>query len=139
MKSATSLRTPGARPEPEAAVQSPSNQRWSSLSIVTALALSALSGGASAQEATASISGTWKMSCTTKKGVARASTLQIEQSGSSLSGSAQTANGSEKISGSVSGAQVSISGGRFSFNGTFDGKTIGGQNQRGLSFTANRE
>jgi hypothetical protein len=91
---------------------------------------------------TASVAGKWLLSWQGRKG-SRQATLDIQQDGSKLTGAFGERSGSEPLSGSVQGNQVSISvGGRkraISLTGTVEGKRISGTTSDGASWTATRQ
>jgi len=87
------------------------------------------------------ISGDWQLTCTSRRGRERQLILHIQQEGAKLSGTASSNGRAGPISGSIQGAQVSLSGGNeraFSFGGTLSGNTMNGQNQAGKSCSAQR-
>lgn len=91
---------------------------------------------------TASVGGKWLLSWQGRK-KSRQATLNIQQDGSKLAGTCVERGGSEPLSGSVQGNQVSISvdGEKrsISFTGTVDGKRMSGTTGDGVSWTARRK
>jgi len=98
--------------------------------------------GITAAQTSASLSGTWQMSCATKRGP-RQVTLHIEQNGPKLSGSFSGPRRSGKLSGNVQGAQVTLKMGyRFrsvSFTGTSNGNSMTVHSKKGVSCSASRQ
>lgn len=92
-----------------------------------------------AQIGSPNISGSWLLTCTSKRGRERQVTLQIQQDGSRLGGTYNANGASGPLSGSVQGTQVSLNGGAFAFAGSATNNTISGQNQRGRPCSATRE
>jgi hypothetical protein len=91
---------------------------------------------------TASVVGKWLLSWQGRK-KSRQATLDIQQDGSKLTGTVGERSGSEHLSGSVQGNQVSISvGGKkrsISFTGTVEGNRMSGTTNDGYSWTATRQ
>jgi hypothetical protein len=91
---------------------------------------------------TASVTGKWLLSWQGKKR-SRPATFQIQQDGSKLTGTCEARDGSESLSGSLQGDQVSISvGGRkrtITFTGTVQGNRMSGTTNTGSSWTATRQ
>ncbi|MFZ0498559.1 MAG: hypothetical protein WAM52_05465 [Steroidobacteraceae bacterium] len=110
-----------------------------------ALLLSGVLGvpGIAAAQTPPSLSGTWQLSCLGRKGHVRQITLQIAQSGSTLSGSFSAPRRSGKLSGTVQGGQVSLQLGAddqaITLTGTTDGNSMTVQGARGRSCTASRQ
>lgn len=109
-------------------------------------ALHAASGSPSAPQAetqSASLAGNWQLSFTAPSGDQRQAVLQIQQSGSTLSGKFQGMRGSGALSGSVQGSQVSLTvkghGREISFSGTVDGNKMSGTDAQGSPWSATRQ
>lgn len=89
------------------------------------------------------VSGSWQLSFTDMQGTPRQAVLQINQSGSKLTGTFQGQRGSGAVSGSMQGNQISLTvkGGarQVSFSGTVDGNKMGGTTEQGTSWTAVRQ
>jgi hypothetical protein len=95
-------------------------------------------------QSTPTLSGTWQLSCTGRKGEARQISITIEQQGATLSGSYTGGRRSGKLNGSVQGNQVSfeLAGKRrsASFTGTTDGNRLRVHTaEGGVSCTATRQ
>ena len=88
------------------------------------------------------LSGTWRLSCPTRKGQARQITLQIEQSGSKLSGSFSSRRRSGSLNGTVQGGDVSLQMGAnarsITLTGTTDGNSMTVRDRRGVSCSGSR-
>lgn len=90
------------------------------------------------------LSGKWQLACTGRKGEARQISLDIEQQGSTLTGSYTGGRRSGQLSGSVQGNQVSfeLAGKRrsASFTGTTEGNNLQLHTAKGgVSCTATRQ
>jgi hypothetical protein len=90
------------------------------------------------------LSGKWQLSCTgQRRGKTRQIALDIEQQGSTLTGSFRGGRRSGQLHGSVQGSEVSFdlagARGTASFTGTMDGNTLRVQSAKGVSCTATRE
>lgn len=120
--------------------------RWRT-SLVGALALVfgfAVCAPAVLAQSSSDLSGKWQLSCTGgRKGKTRQISLNIEQQGSTLSGSYSGGRRSGQLNGNVQGNQVSFqlggARGTASFTGTMDGNTLRVQTARGFSCTATRQ
>jgi hypothetical protein len=92
---------------------------------------------------TASASGTWGMTWTDKNGDPKEGTLQIQQSGSQLSGNFTGQRGTFPLSGTLQGTQVSITvkayGRKISFAGTVDGDKMSGTTEAGKPWNGTRQ
>lgn len=116
-------------------------------SLVGALALvlgCAICAPAVLAQSSPDLSGKWQLSCTGgRKGKTRHIALNIEQQGSTLTGSYSGGRRSGQLHGSVQGNQVSFqlagARGTASFTGTMDGNTLQVQTARGFSCTAARQ
>jgi hypothetical protein len=138
---------------------------FSSFSLLV-LSLFCVAGGANASEAVAeassataamtvaqdnqqtsnaapSISGSWQLSWTARKGGQRQVTMQVKQDGSKLSGSIEGERGSTPLKGSLQGNRVSFSlkmrKRQVSFSGTVNGDKMSGTTEEGASWTATRQ
>jgi hypothetical protein len=91
---------------------------------------------------TASVAGKWLLSWQGRK-KSRQATLNIQQDGAKLAGTCEERGGSEPLSGTVQGNQISISVDEekrsFSFTGTVEGKRMSGTTSDGVSWTAKRK
>ena len=98
--------------------------------------------GTNESAATAPLSGTWHLTWTGKKGQQRHKTVQLQQSGDTLSGSARSKEGPMPVAGTVHGDQVAfdmkLPKRQISFNGTFDGTRMSGTTRKGLPWSATR-
>ena len=109
-----------------------------------ALLLSGVLGipGIAAAQTSPSLSGTWQLSCSGRKGRVRQVTLQIEQSGSKLSGSFSGPRRSGKLSGALQGRQISLlmgaDGRSITLTGTTDGNSMTVHGPKGGSCSASR-
>ena len=103
---------------------------------------SAIGAPAVLAQSTPVLSGKWQLSCTGRRGVARQISLDIEQQGSTLSGSYSGGRRSGQLNGSLQGNQVSLelAGPRRSatFTGTTDGNTLQVHAGKGVSCTGAR-
>lgn len=130
-------------PSARAANDSRRRQRKSVLgSLALALGCAICAPAVLAQSAPV-LSGKWELSCTGRRGEARQISLDIEQQGSTLSGSYTGGRRSGQLKGSVQGNQVSfeLAGKHRSarFTGTTDGKTLQVHAAKGsVSCTATR-
>jgi hypothetical protein len=112
--------------------------------LVTALVLSGVLGmpGIAAAQGSPSVSGKWQLSCPGRKGRVRQVTLQIEQSGSKLSGSFSGPRRSGNLSGNLQGGQVSLQIGvddrSITLTGTTDGKSMTVHGPKGATCSASR-
>ncbi len=113
---------------------------------VLALLLSGALGvpGIATAQASSSLSGTWQLSCAGRKGRVRQVTLQIEQSGSKLSGSFSGPRRSGNLSGSVQGGRISLQMGggddrSITLTGTTDGNSMTVHGPKGASCSASRQ
>lgn len=110
-----------------------------------ALLLSGVLGipGVAAAQTPPSLSGSWQLSCPGRKGRVHHIALQIEQSGSKLSGSFSGGRRSGKLSGSVQGGRVSLQlgaeGKSISLTGTTDGNSMTVQGPKGGSCSGSRQ
>lgn len=106
----------------------------------TSLAVSSI---ALAQPPTARMTGTWQFSCTNRRGRTRQISVQVQQSGSTLTGTFSGRRGTGKLSGSVDGDHVSLvlSGRRRSLDlsGTIRSDTVNVRSARGISCSATRQ
>lgn len=103
--------------------------RRASVSGALALALGcALCAPAALAQSAPALSGKWQLSCAGRGGETRQISLDIDQQGSTLSGSYSGGRRSGQLQGSVQGTQVSLelAGKRksVSFTGTTDGNTL---------------
>lgn len=109
-----------------------------------ALLLSGVPGipGIAAAQTSPSLSGTWQLSCSGRRGRVRQVTLRIEQSGSKLGGSFSGPRRSGKLSGAVQGRQVSLlmgaDGRSITLTGTTDGNSMTVHGPKGGSCSASR-
>lgn len=89
------------------------------------------------------IAGTWQLSFTDPQGNSRQATLQVQQKDSKLSGSFQGERGSGSLTGSIEGAQVTMTvkgrGREISFTGTVEGNKMSGTTGQGSSWSATRQ
>jgi hypothetical protein len=102
----------------------------------------------SAQEsnATASASGIWHMTWTNEKGDTRHATLDIQQAGEALSGTANLqggpVNGTFRLTGNVRGNRIALSVKAYwhhaSFTGTIDGSKMSGSTHGGRLWLATK-
>jgi len=99
--------------------------------------------GMAAAQASSSLSGTWQLSCSGRRGQVRQVTLQIEQSGSKLGGSFNGPRRSGKLSGTVEGNQVSLQmaadGRSITLTGTTDGNSMTVHGRKGRTCAASRQ
>jgi hypothetical protein len=90
-----------------------------------------------------SVSGTWQLTWTGKKGQQRQEIMQLKQAGDTLTGSIQRKRGSSSVSGSLQGEQISFSvqseKRTMSFTGTLDGNRMSGTTKSGASWSATRQ
>jgi hypothetical protein len=102
----------------------------------------AFSGVALAQSPSPRMTGTWQFSCTNRRGRTREFSVQVQQDGSTLSGTFSARHGTGKLSGSVNGDQVSLilSGqrGSLSLTGTIADDTVNVHSSRGVTCSATR-
>jgi hypothetical protein len=95
-----------------------------------------------AAQAPPSLSGTWQLSCPGRAGRVRQVTLQIEQSGSRLSGSFSGPRRSGKLSGTIQRGQISLQmgadGRSVTLTGTTDGSSMSVHGPKGGSCSASR-
>jgi hypothetical protein len=98
--------------------------------------------GIAVAQASSSLSGTWQLSCSGRRGQVRQVRLQIEQNGSKLSGSFSGPRRSGKLSGTVQGGQVSLlmgaDGRSVALTGTTDGNSMTVHGPKGTSCSAAR-
>jgi hypothetical protein len=99
--------------------------------------------GIAVAQASSSLSGTWQLSCSGRKGrVVRQVTLQIQQNGAKLSGSFSGPRRSGKLSGTIQGGQVSLlmaaDGRSVALTGTTDGNSMSVRGPKGGSCSASR-
>jgi hypothetical protein len=89
------------------------------------------------------LSGKWAMSWTDRKGKEKGGTAQIQQSGSTLSGTFKGDRGSFPLTGSLQANRVSLTvnapGREASFTGTVDGNRMSGATKRGQSWAGTRQ
>ena len=89
------------------------------------------------------LTGKWQLSCTGRRGEVRQISLDIEQQGSTLSGSYSGGRRSGQLNGSLQGNQLSfeLAGRRGSaaFSGTTDGSTLQVHAGKGVSCTGARQ
>lgn len=95
-------------------------------------------------QSAAVLSGKWQLACSGRKGEVRQISLDIEQQGTTLTGSYTGGRRSGQLNGSVQGKQVSfeLAGKRrtASFNGTIDGNNLKVHSAKGgVSCTATRQ
>ena len=98
---------------------------------------------APASTAAASATGSWQVSWTGRDGSPKQGSMQIQQSGASLSGTFQAARGSTKLSGKLEGNQISlnIQAGKqqLTMTGTVDGNKMSGTTGKGSAWSATRQ
>jgi len=96
-----------------------------------------------AAQTPASLSGTWQLSCSGRRGRVRQITLKIDQSGSTLSGSFSGPRRSGGLSGTVQGDRVSIEmesdGKAITLTGTSDGNSMSVHGPKGGSCSGSRQ
>jgi hypothetical protein len=99
--------------------------------------------GIAAAQTSPSLSGTWQLSCPSGKGRIRQITLQIEQSGSKLSGSFSGPRRSGSLNGTVQGGEVSLQmgadGRSITLTGTTNGNSMTVRDPRGASCSGSRQ
>ena len=90
-----------------------------------------------------SLSGTWQLSCPGRGGRVRYVTLQIEQSGTKLSGTFSSPRRSGKLSGTMQGGQVSLQmgadGKSLTLTGTSGGNSMTVHGPKGNICSASRQ
>ena len=98
--------------------------------------------GIAVAQTSPSLSGTWQLSCPTRKGQVRQITLRIEQSGSKLSGSFSGPRRSGSLNGTVQGGEVSLrmeaNGRSITLTGATDGNSMTVRDSRGVSCSGSR-
>jgi hypothetical protein len=121
------------------------NARGGRVSVLAALGLvlgSAICTPAVRAQSSPILAGKWQLSCAGRRGQSRQISLDIEQHGTTLSGSYAASRQSGQLQGSVQGNQVSF---RFagprrsaSFTGTTDGKALQVHTAKGIACTGTR-
>jgi hypothetical protein len=90
-----------------------------------------------------SIAGTWRLTWTSKQGQQRNKLVQLQQTGNTLTGSAQGKRGTNPLAGRLNGNQITfhmnLPKRRMRFTGSIDGNLMSGTTRSGLAWSAARQ